>query len=249
LSLKITRPSSFVEGNAATKFPLIVILPTSPIESFVGKKELELTNYLVSIMKVVVITIQSRGSEGLQENVRQSLIGQVGRLDVNDMNAGIKAALSSISYLDPHKVGLIGSHYGGFLATLLMETDELRNFELCTAIDTPIVNWRNYDSLVSDYLFGSGDKSLNSLSYENVLLTHLLRNISKHNLLLTQEIDDAVSKKDQLSLVNTLVSKNTIFEHQVYWNQNSENSLMQKEITEHYYATLSNFLDKCLFSS
>ena len=144
------------------------------------------SDYLASQLGAVVITPVLRGQLGVQEDVRQSLIGELGVLDVRDIIHMTRLILNTHPYLSSSRVGLLGSEYGGYLAAMIMNT--VKDVQICASITQPIVDWKENgenpklltficfsikDVLESEYFVGSFNKSFEE--YEQVRLTNHLR--------------------------------------------------------------------------
>ena len=145
------------------------------------------SDYLASQLGAVVITPVLRGQLGVQEDVRQSLIGELGVLDVRDILHMTRLILNTHPYLSSSRVGLLGSEYGGYLAAMIMDT--VKDVQICASITQPIVDWKENgeykkykhflcffsikDVLESEYFVGSFNKSFEE--YEQVRLTNHLR--------------------------------------------------------------------------
>ena len=98
------------------------------------------SDYLASQLGAVVITPVLRGQLGVQEDVRQSLIGELGVLDVRDIIHMTRLVLDTRPYLSSSRVGLLGSEYGGYLAAMIMNT--VKDVQICASITQPIVDWK-----------------------------------------------------------------------------------------------------------
>ncbi|HEX2277596.1 MAG TPA: S9 family peptidase, partial [Candidatus Tectomicrobia bacterium] len=64
-----------------------------------------------------VIYTNPRGSQGYGEDFTRAVIGDWGGGDFADVMAGLDEALRRFDFIDPHRLGVMGGSYGGFLTS------------------------------------------------------------------------------------------------------------------------------------
>jgi dipeptidyl-peptidase-4 len=85
------------------------------------------------------------------KRVLDAIYLKLGQTEVDDMAEGVKA-LARRSYVDPARVGIFGTSYGGYVALMEM----LRHPDLFAAASasSPPTDWRNYDSIYTERYMG-----------------------------------------------------------------------------------------------
>ncbi len=104
----------------------------------------------------VVAYFNPRGSTGYGQAFTSRLTGDWGGVDAHDILAGVDYVLERRPYLDPHRVGLTGGSYGGYLTNWLLGTHPDRW--------TAAVTERSTISRISSY--GTSDMIWRSLEWE-----------------------------------------------------------------------------------
>ncbi len=81
------------------------------------------------------------------------MYGRLGVAEIDDQAEGVKAALQAFSWLDPGRVGVTGTSYGGYasIMALLRHPDVFRAAVACSSV----TDWRNYDSVYTERYMGT----------------------------------------------------------------------------------------------
>lgn len=113
----IVEPVGFQPGEA---YPLAVRLHEGPHGAF--GNAFQPTTQALAAAGFFVLYANLRGSDGYGASFRNANRGAWGRVESDDLLAGIDAALGRHPEIDPERVGVLGEGYGGFLAAWLTAT-------------------------------------------------------------------------------------------------------------------------------
>ena len=73
-----------------------------------------LQQYMALEGQYVGLQVDTRGSVGYGRKIREGLMGHYGTIDVEDLHSGVEF-LNTLGYVDPNRIGIWGSSYGGML--------------------------------------------------------------------------------------------------------------------------------------
>lgn len=91
----------------------------------------------------LVYSLDNRGSARRGKRFEDALYGRMGRVDVEDQLAGIRW-LAAQDYVDPHRIGVFGWSYGGYMTLMLLaQAPELIKAGVAVA---PVTDWLWYDT-------------------------------------------------------------------------------------------------------
>ena len=105
---------------------------------------------------MVVLEVDGRGAGGRGEDWSKKLVGQVGVVDVEDQILALKLVflrfpsciyltcryvISTLSFIDSSRLGVLGTNYGAFLAGMVVGQTKLG---MCGVLTSPVVNWRHH---------------------------------------------------------------------------------------------------------
>ena len=78
-----------------------------------------LDQYLVQVEKYILMNVDIRGSLGYGRKFREDMLKGYGVVDIQDLKAAA-LYLKSLPYINPEKIGIWGSSYGGLLTLMSM---------------------------------------------------------------------------------------------------------------------------------
>ena len=136
-------------------FPLVVEVHGGPIGNVDDRFPGTLDALLLS-RGFAILAPNPRGSTGRGQEFARRVIGDMGGLDVDDVLAGVDAAVSA-GIADPERLVLTGGSYGGFMAAWIPTRDA--RFKASVSI-SPVTDWwsERFDSSlgswVGDFLGG-----------------------------------------------------------------------------------------------
>jgi len=123
-------------GDAQGKVPLVVYPHGGPhsnqgVDMYAGPT-------LLALHGMAVLVVNYRGSTGYGQSLLESLLGKVGRQDVDDCVAATKAALAASPHLDGDAVVACGGSHGGFLSLHLV--GQFGSLFKAAAVRNPVTN-------------------------------------------------------------------------------------------------------------
>ena len=151
--LEIEGLLSVPHGDAP--FPLVLDVHGGPIGNIDDRFPGTLDALLLS-RGFAILEPNPRGSTGYGQDFSRRVVGDMGGLDVDDVLAGVDAAVAA-GIADPDRLVLTGGSYGGFMAAWIPTRDQ--RFKASVAI-SPVTDWwsERFDSSlgawVGDFLGG-----------------------------------------------------------------------------------------------
>ena len=198
--------------------------------------------YLASQRNFIVAHIDVRGSGYQGQAYKESVYGQLGELETQDLLHVIRELVESLHYVDREKVCVWGWSYGGYLAGLLLSRDTA-GLLACAIAVSPVTDWRQYDTAYTERLMGSPEVFHNWEGYTRASLVRQaeLGNIPSHKLLLVHGThDDNVHVQHTWALSAALAENDVIFRQQIYPDEGHALTGVQR----HLYQTMEAFIDQ-----
>lgn len=141
----LVKPPAF---DRRRKYPLIVMIYGGPGHQAVRNSWQGIgIDQLLAAHGFVVWQMDNRGSSGRGHAWESVLHRRLGVTELEDQKAGIDWLLPG-GFIDPARIGIFGSSYGGFLTiySLLHAPDIFR----AGVAGAPVTDWRNYDSIYTE---------------------------------------------------------------------------------------------------
>ncbi|MEA2553954.1 MAG: dipeptidyl-peptidase 4 [Fimbriimonadaceae bacterium] len=156
------KPSDF---SPAKKYPLIVDVYGGPDSSAMSFQSAERFQIMPAYAELgfLVASIDGRGTQGRGRAFKDAVYEKLGVVEIDDQAAGAKA-LASRPYVDPNRVGIFGTSYGGYASAMAI----LRHPEVfkVAVSSSPVTDWRNYDTIYTERYMGLPWESENRKGYE-----------------------------------------------------------------------------------
>lgn len=114
-------------------------------------------------MGFLVVNLAGRGTNGRGKAFRDAVYGKLGVVEIDDQAAGIKE-LGKRAYVDPARVGIYGTSYGGYASIMAI----LRHpgvFRTACA-SSSVTDWRHYDTIYTERFMGLPAEGENKTGYE-----------------------------------------------------------------------------------
>lgn len=92
----------------------------------------------------IVYIIDNRGTGFKGRKFRSPIVGQLGKIEVEDQIWAAKELLATTPYLDANHVAFWGWSFGGYMASKIAESDT--GVFTCALITAPVSDWRFYNS-------------------------------------------------------------------------------------------------------
>ena len=157
----------------------------------------------------IVLMPNPRGSTGYGMDFQQANFQDLGGGDLQDELYGLQFLLDT-GYVDPQKVGVYGSSYGGFM-TLMLAAKHAEKFAAAVDLYGPL-DWytmlKNADPWLAQYIRGLlGDPERDRKVYEEESPIRYAQNIKTPMLVLQGENDPRVPKEETEQLVALLKTR------------------------------------------
>lgn len=206
------KPSDFDETK---KYPLLVSVyagPESgtrnesyPMAGFRGWMEASLAE-----LGFVVASFDGRGTIGRGREFLQSVYGKLGIVEIDDQAAGVKA-LTQRPYIDPKRVGIFGTSYGGYASVMsLLRYPKI--FQAASA-SSSVTKWENYDSIYTERFMWIPQE--NAEGYAKASAMNYAKDLEGKLLLYYGTADNNVHPSNTLQLIKSLQNNNKEYELQV----------------------------------
>jgi dipeptidyl aminopeptidase/acylaminoacyl peptidase len=151
--------------------------------------------------------------------------------DIKDAIAWLKRK----PYVDGSRIGMSGHSYGGYITSYAMTHCDLFAAGIAGA---PVTDWRDYDSIYTERYMGLPQDNLDG--YDASSVVKAARRLHGRLLILHGAIDDNVSLRNTMRLVEALQAANKDFELMIYPSS-------RHEITgQHYNRLQLDFMQRTL---
>lgn len=159
---------------------------------------------------VIVFRVDPRSASGKGAVSAWAAYRQLGIQELKDITAAIEW-LKARPYVDGSRIGISGHSYGGFMAAFAMTHSDLFAAGIAGA---PVTDWHDYDSIYTERYMSTPQD--NPAGYAATSAVEAARNLHGRLLILHGAIDDNVSVRNTLRLVNALQQANKDFELMLY---------------------------------
>ena len=160
----------------------------------------------------IVLMPNPRGSSGYGMEFQRANYQDLGGGDLKDQMYGLDWLMNT-GFVDPHKIGVFGGSYGGFM-TLMLAAKEPDKFAAAVDLFGPL-DWytmmQHSDPLLGQYLRNLlGDPEKDSEIYKNTSPIKYVQNIRAPLLVLQGDNDSRVPKEETEQLVDILKKRGNV---------------------------------------
>ncbi len=136
------KPSGF---DPSRQYPLLISVYAGPATN--GARETFATPHLLAEYGFLVATLDSRSAAGRGKRFLDAIYQKLGTVEVDDQAAGARA-LAARPYVDPARIGIFGSSYGGYVSAMAI----VRHPDVFAAASasSPVTDWRHYDTIYTE---------------------------------------------------------------------------------------------------
>jgi len=223
----LQRPSNFDPNK---KYPLLVSVYAGPATN--GARETFTTPTAITEFGFLVASMDARSAAGRGKRFLDTIYLHLGVTEIDDLAAGVKF-LRERSYVDPSRVGVFGTSYGGYASVMcLLRYPDV--FQAACA-SSPPTDYRNYDSIYTErYMWipqenKEGYDAGNAMTYVDKLRGRLM--------LYYGTADNNVHPSNALQLIAALQRAGKSFEVQVGPDQ-GHSSVRQDRMMEFFIENL-----------
>jgi dipeptidyl-peptidase-4 len=198
-------PSNF---QPSKKYPLLVTVYAGPATA--GAHETFTTPNTLTELGFLIASLDSRSANGRGKRCLDAIYQNLGKVEIDDQAEGVKALISR-RYVDPKRVGIFGTSYGGTASLLCL----LRYPELFQAACScsPVTDFRNYDTIYTERYLGLPQQ--NPEAYDAVSALTFAHKLKGRLLLYYGTADDNVHPSNALQLIRILQRAGKSFDLQV----------------------------------
>uniref|UniRef100_A0A3Q3X219 Uncharacterized protein n=1 Tax=Mola mola TaxID=94237 RepID=A0A3Q3X219_MOLML len=192
---------------------------------------------LVSSFSAIVIRFDGHGSGFQGTNFLHKVRRKLGKLEERDQ---LEAFISKEPYIDKTRMGVYGKAYGGYLATILLSSEEFTQLKCGTAV-SPITDFELYASAFSERYLGS---KTDSRVYTMANLAHRAGQLlQKQYLIIHPTADERVHFQHTAKFINHLISEKANYTLQIYPDEG--HFLHSDGTQQHLSQSLVNFFEEC----
>lgn len=183
--------------NAQGPVPLIVFAYAGPETSDLPQG-IEALSPITSLGWAVA-RIETRGGLGRGQAFRLASYGKLGITEVDDLAAGVNHLVKQ-GWIDPKRVGITGTSYGGYATAMALA----RYPDVFSAgvAGSSVVDWRQYDTIYTERYMGLPQTS--QAAYDAGSVATYARQLKGDLLLFVGMVDDNVHPSNTMQLVSIL---------------------------------------------
>jgi dipeptidyl-peptidase-4 len=221
------RPSGF---DPHKKYPLLVTVYAGPDTN--GAHETFSLPSPLTEFGFLVASLDSRSAAGRGKRFLDAIYLKLGTVEMDDQAAGVKA-LWDRPYVDKERVGIFGTSYGGYAATMCL----LRHPEAFKAASasSPVTDFRLYDSIYTERYMWIPQE--NQEGYDAGSAMNYADKLNGRLMLYFGTADNNVHPSNTLQLVQALQRAGKSFELQVGPDQ-GHSGLRQERMMEFFIENL-----------
>jgi dipeptidyl aminopeptidase/acylaminoacyl peptidase len=158
----------------------------------------------------IVFHLDPRSASGKGAVSAWKAYKKLGVQELEDIKEGI-AWLKRRPYVDGTRIGMSGHSYGGFMTSFAMTHCDLFAAGIAGA---PVTDWHDYDTIYTERFMGLPQDNPDGYSASSVVKA--ARNLHGKLLIVHGAIDDNVSVRNTMRLVEALQAANKDFELMIY---------------------------------
>uniref|UniRef100_H3DCP5 Dipeptidyl-peptidase 6b n=1 Tax=Tetraodon nigroviridis TaxID=99883 RepID=H3DCP5_TETNG len=238
LTMQILKPAGFVD---TAHYPLLLLVDGTPGGQMVSEQfRVDWATVLVSSFSTIVIHFDGHGSGFQGTNFLHKVRRKLGKLEERDQLEALRF-ISKEPYIDKTRMGVYGRAYGGYLATMLLSSEEFTQLK-CGAAVSPITDFEIYASAFSERYLGS---KTDSRAYTLANLAHRAHQLVQKQYLIIHPTADAekVHFQHTAKFINHLISEKTNYTLQIYPDEG--HFLHSDGTQQHLSQSLVNFFEEC----
>lgn len=198
-------PSNF---QPYKRYPLLVSVYAGP--STTGARETFVLPDSLTEFGFLVASFDSRSASGRGKRFLDAIYQRLGIVEVDDQAAGVKSLLTR-RYVDPRRVGMFGTSYGGTVSAMsLLRYPDV--FQAACA-NSAVTDQRNYDSIYTERYMGLPQES--PAAYDAACVLNYATNLQGRLMIFYGTADNNVHPANALQLIAALQKAGKGFEVQV----------------------------------
>lgn len=196
--------------------------------------------YYLAHQGYIVYSVDNRGTPNRSTAFTRAMYHQVGKVEVDDHLLAANWVKANVKGVDPHRFGIYGWSYGGYLTGLMMTHPE-NPYQVGISV-APVSHWSLYDTHYTERYLGTpqAEKDL----YQTSSILDRLDNFKGDLLLVHGMSDDNVLFDHSIRWMEMMQEKGINFELMTY--PGAGHAINQGNQRFHLYQTMGDFLDRKL---
>jgi dipeptidyl-peptidase-4 len=158
----------------------------------------------------LVVNLDSRSAPGRGKRTLDKIYLKLGQVEIDDMAEGVKA-LTTRAYVDPTRIGIYGTSYGGYSS--LMSLLRYPNLYAAASASSPVTSWRHYDTIYTERYMWIPQE--NERGYEAGSAMTYAKDLKGRLMLYYGTADNNVHPSNMMQLIDALQKAGKSFEVQV----------------------------------
>ncbi len=233
------KPNDF---DSTRKYPVMVMIYGGPgsnsvTDSWGG------SNFLWQLMLAqkgyIIVSVDNRGTGNRGRDFKNCTYLQLGKLEIEDYIETAKY-LGSQQYINPHRIGMYGWSYGGYMSSLAL-TKGAEFYSMAIAV-APVTNWRFYDTIYTERYMRTPQENANGYD-SNSPINHVEKMEGAY-LLVHGSGDDNVHFQNTMEMSEALIQANKQFDLYVYPDR--DHGIYGNNARLHLFTKMTDFIKKNL---
>ncbi len=204
----ITYPLNF---DSVNKYPVVFTIYGGPDSKNVSNRWQGNNPSWYSRNGIITFTVDHRGSGQFGKKGLDYLYRNLGKWEILDYEDAVKW-LRTQSYVDPEKIGITGSSYGGYMTCLALTKGA--GFWTHGFAGSSVTDWRLYDDVYTERYMDTPQD--NPDGYKNASTLTFVENYKGKLYLIHGDMDDNVHFQNAIYLISRLEDDGKIFEFMLY---------------------------------
>ena len=204
----ITYPVNF---DSVNKYPVVFTIYGGPDSKNVSNRWQGNNPSWYSCNGIITFTVDHRGSGQFGKKGLDYLYRNLGKWEIIDYEDAVKW-LRTKSYVDPEKIGITGSSYGGYMTCLALTKGA--GFWTHGFAGSSVTDWRLYDDVYTERYMDTPQD--NPDGYKNGSTLTFAENYKGKLYLIHGDMDDNVHFQNSIYLISRLEDDGKIFEFMLY---------------------------------
>ncbi|XP_029560893.1 dipeptidyl aminopeptidase-like protein 6 isoform X3 [Salmo trutta] len=237
LTMQILKPAGFID---TAHYPLLLLVDGTPGGQMVTEQfRVDWATVLVSSYSTIVIRFDGHGSGFQGTNLLHRIRRKLGVIEERDQMEALRL-ISKEMYIDKSRIGVYGKVYGGYLATLLLSSED--SLLKCGAAVSPITDFKLYASAFSERYLGS--PKTDSRVYSVASLAHRAAHLmDRKYMIIHPTADEKVHFQHSAKFINHLINEKANYSLQIYPDEG--HFLHSDGTRQHLSQSLVNFFEEC----
>uniref|UniRef100_A0A3P8YM36 Dipeptidyl-peptidase 6b n=1 Tax=Esox lucius TaxID=8010 RepID=A0A3P8YM36_ESOLU len=230
LTMQILKPAGFVD---TAHYPLLLLVDGTPGGQMVTEKfGVDWATVLVSSYNTIVIRFDGHGSGFQGTNLLHRIRRKLGEFEEKDQMEALRL-ISKEMYIDNSRIGVYGKVYGGYLATMLLSSQD--SPLKCGAAVSPITDFELYDAQYLRVVFSF--LQVANLAHK---AGHLM---DRKYMIIHPTADEKVHFQHSAKLISHLINEKANYSLQIYPDEG--HFLHSDGAQQHLSQSLVNFFEEC----